>query len=62
METLQKTILPKYGYSVCGLRGAVVSSIVLSLSERVVGSSPPTVVHTLCRSPQLAPGYLANAH
>ena len=35
---------------------------VLSLSERkVVDSNPPTVVHTPCRSPRLAPGYFANA-
>ena len=35
---------------------------VLSLFERkVVGSNPPTVVRTPCRSPRLAPGYMANA-
>ena len=36
--------------------------LVFSLSKRkVVGSNPPKVVHTPCRSPRLAPGYLANA-
>ena len=42
---------------------SVAQWLVLPLSERkVVGSNPPMVVHTLCRSPQLAPVYLANAH
>ena len=41
---------------------SVAQWLVLSLSERkVVGSNPPMVVHTPCRSPRLAPGYLANA-
>ena len=36
--------------------------LVLSLSKRkIVGSNPPVVVHTPCRSPRLAPGNLANA-
>ena len=41
---------------------SVAQWLVLSLSERkVVGSNPPTIVHTPCRSPRLAPIYLANA-
>ena len=41
---------------------SVTQWLVLSLSERkVMGSNPPMVVHTPCRSPRLAPGYLVDA-
>ena len=37
---------------------AVVS--VVAFRAKVVGSNPPMVIHTPCRNPRLAPGYLAN--
>ena len=41
---------------------SVAQWLVFTLSKRkVMGSNPPMVVHTPCRSPRLAPGYLANA-
>ena len=41
---------------------SVMQWLTLSLSERkIVGSNPPMVVHSLCRSPRLASGYLASA-
>ena len=62
-KTLIKTSSCEYdaprSFSVCGLRGTAVS-VVLS-ARKVVGSNPPMVGHTLCRSPRLAPGYLADA-
>ena len=46
---------------VCACAASAAQWLVLSLSEReVVGSNPPMVVHTPCRSPRLAPSYLAN--
>ena len=51
-----------FGSSFASNLSSSVQWLVLSLSERkVVGSNPPMVVHTPCRSSRLAPGYLVNA-
>ena len=63
MHANSHTHVHKHAYTHAHQHTASVAQwLVLLLSERkIVGSNPPMVVHMPCRSPRLAPGYLANA-